>query len=446
MADSADLIHAVAAAAQPLTGALADFDVVLARAADASVVLIGEASHGTHDFYRVRAELTKRHIREHALAGVAVEADWPDAFRVNRYVRGLSDDVDAHDALGGFRRFPQWMWRNADVLDFVGWLRAYNDALPTAAPRVGFYGLDLYSLHASMAAVLSYLDTVDPDAAARARRRYACFDHLGDDPPEYGYATTRGWAESCEGDVVAQLLELQQAAATYAPRDGRVLADAPFFAEQNAWLVRNAEAYYRAMFRGRAASWNLRDRHMFDTLGQLATHLAAERGCAARLVVWAHNSHLGDASATEMATHGELNLGQLAREAMGPRSLHVGFTTHGGTVTAASDWGGPAQRMIVRPALPGSCEQLLHEVGTSLLLDFRGRADLREALATPRLQRAIGVIYRPETERQSHYFLTRLPHQFDVLLHYDVTRAVEPLERTGLWDRGEFPATYPSAL
>jgi erythromycin esterase-like protein len=225
-----------------------------------------------------------------------------------------------------------------------------------------------------------------------------------------------------------------------------VLADTHFFAEQNARLVRNAEAYYRAMFRGRAASWNRRDRHMFDTLGQLATHLAAERGCAARLVVWAHNSHLGDASATEMATHGELNLGQLAREAMGPRSLHVGFTTHGGTVTAASDWGGPAQRMIVRPALPGSCEQLLHEVGTSLLLDFRGRADLREALATPRLQRAIGVIYRPETERQSHYFLTRLPHQFDVLLHYDVTRAVEPLERTGLWDRGEFPATYPSAL
>lgn len=446
MADSADLIHAVAAAAQPLTGALADFDVVLARAADASVVLIGEASHGTHDFYRVRAELTKRHIREHALAGVAVEADWPDAFRVNRYVRGLSDDVDAHDALGGFRRIPQWMWRNADVLDFVGWLRAYNDALPTAAPRVGFYGLDLYSLHASMAAVLSYLDTVDPDAAARARRRYACFEHLGDDPPEYGYATTRGWAESCEGDVVAQLLEPQQAAATYAPRDGRVLADAHFFAEPNARLVRNAEAYYRAMFRGRAASWNLRDRHMFDTLGQLATHLAAERGCAARLVVWAHNSHLGDVSATEMATHGELNLGQLAREAMGPRSLHVGFTTHGGTVTAASDWGGPAQRMIVRPALPGSCEQLLHEVGTSLLLDFRGRTDLREALATPRLQRAIGVIYRPETERRSHYFLTRLPHQFDVLLHYDVTRAVEPLERTGLWDRGEFPATYPSAL
>jgi len=446
LSDARYAARVVARAARPLEGAPHDFDPILQLAEGARYVLLGEASHGTHDFYRVRAEITKRLIRELGFSAVAVEGDWPDAFRVNRFVRATGEDADADEALGGFVRFPQWMWRNADVLDFVGWLRAHNDALDATQRPVGFYGLDLYSLHASMAHVVSYLDVVDPEAARRARHRFACFDQFGDDAQAYGFAVTRGMAESCEAEVVTQLLDLQRQAAAYAQRDGRVAADAHFFAEQNARLVRNAEQYYRAMFRGRADSWNLRDRHMFETLRAVGTHLSRERREPARLVVWAHNSHLGNAAATEMAQQGELNLGQLARATFGHDALLVGFSTATGTVTAADDWGGAARRMTVRPPLAGSYESVLHDAGPRLLLDLRHSAELRQVLDEPRLQRAIGVIYRPQTERLSHYFHARLPEQFDVMLHYDVTRAVEPLERTGEWERGEAPATYPSAL
>src|SRR5678816_3953356 len=249
--------------------------------------------------------------REKSFNAVAVEADWPDAYRVNRFVRGVSDDADAVDALAGFKRFPQWMWRNADVLDFVGWLRAHNDAQAKANDRVGFYGLDLYSLHASMAAVLSYLDTVDPDAAARAWARYACFDAFGPDPQTYGYAATLGLSPSCESAVLSQLVDLQRSADVYACSDGHVPRDGLFFAEQNARLVRNAERYYRAMFLGSELSWNLRDRHMAETLEALGIFLDAEGkrspAAPARIVVWAHNSHLGDAPATEMTGRGEIN-------------------------------------------------------------------------------------------------------------------------------------------
>jgi erythromycin esterase-like protein len=446
LSDARYAARVVARAARPLEGAPHDFDPILQLAEGARYVLLGEASHGTHDFYRVRAEITKRLIRELGFSAVAVEGDWPDAFRVNRFVRATGEDADADEALGGFVRFPQWMWRNADVLDFVGWLRAHNDALDATQRPVGFYGLDLYSLHASMAHVVSYLDVVDPEAARRARHRFACFDQFGDDAQAYGFAVTRGMAESCEAEVVTQLLDLQRQAAAYAQRDGRVAADAHFFAEQNARLVRNAEQYYRAMFRGRADSWNLRDRHMFETLRAVGDHLSRERREPARLVVWAHNSHLGNAAATEMAQQGELNLGQLARATFGHDALLVGFSSATGTVTAADDWGGAARRMTVRPPLAGSYESVLHDAGPRLLLDLRHSAVLRQVLDEPRLQRAIGVIYRPQTERLSHYFHARLPEQFDVMLHYDVTRAVEPLERTGEWERGEAPATYPSAL
>ncbi len=446
ISDASYVARVVTEHAHHLEGGPADFDPVLELAAGTRFVLIGEASHGTHEFYRVRAEITKRLIREFGFTGVAVEADWPDAFRVNRYVRGQSDDADADEALGGFTRFPQWMWRNADVLDFVGWLRAHNEALRADAPRVGFYGLDLYSMHASMAHVLSYLDVVDPDAANRARHRYACFDHFGEDPQEYGFAVSREMSESCEQEVVEQLVEMQRTAAAWVERDGRLGADAHFFAQQNARLVRNAESYYRAVFHGGSASWNVRDRHMSETLRTLADHLRVGPRQPARLVVWAHNSHLGNAAATEMARHGELNLGQLVRHDFGSDALLVGFSTYDGTVTAASDWGAPAQRMAVRPALPGSYELVLHEAGPRLLLDLRRSLDLRRVLDEPRLQRAIGVIYRPQTERLSHYFETRLPEQFDILLHYDRTRAVEPLERTGAWDHAELPATYPTSL
>lgn len=436
----------VSAAAYSLTGGPTDFDPLLALIADSPYVLIGEASHGTHEFYRVRGEITKRLIQEHEFTAVAVEADWPDAYRVNRFVRGESTDADADEALGGFKRFPQWMWRNADVLDFVGWLRAFNDSRPATAAPVGFYGLDLYSLHASIAAVLEYLDMVDPAAAQRARRRYACFEDFGEDVQAYGYATTHGLAESCEPAVVAQLVDLRRSVAEYARRDGGVMHDALFYAEQNARLVRDAEQYYRAMFYGGAASWNLRDRHMAETLDALTASMPQQKR-PPKIVVWAHNSHVGDARATEMAARGELNVGQLVRTQHGANAVLVGFTTYSGTVTAANNWDSPAERRIVRPALPDSYEAVMHDTGlTHFFLNLRDNTDLRRALDAPRLERAIGVIYKPETERLSHYFETRLAYQFDALFHYDATRAVEPLERTGLWAEGELPETYPSAL
>ena len=433
-------------AAHRLTGAPDDFDPVLNLAGNSRFVLIGEASHGTHEFYRIRAEITKRLIREHGFTVVAVEADWPDAYRVNRYVRGTGNDSDAVDALGGFRRFPQWMWRNADVLDFVGWLRAHNDALPRDAAKVGFYGLDLYSLHTSMEAVLQYLRVVDPEAAKRAQYRYSCFDQFGEDAQEYGYAARYGLTASCEREVIDQLVELRRGAADYVQRDGRVAPDDLFFAEQNARLVRNAERYYRAMFGGRVLSWNLRDQHMADTLDALVTFLDSQ-GRRVRVVVWAHNSHVGDARATQMRADGELNVGQLIRQRFERETVLIGLTTHHGTVTAASDWDAPAERKVVRPALPESYEARFHEVmQDNFFLNLRTPPAAATVLRQPRLERAIGVIYRPETERLSHYFKAIIPEQFDAILHYDTTRAVEPLERTGLWERGEIPETYPTGI
>ena len=439
--------HTLASLVTPLTGSGDDFDALIACAADRQYVLIGEASHGTHEFYRVRAEITKRLIQECGFTAVAVEADWPDAYRVNRYVRGGGSDGDAEAALRGFQRFPQWMWRNADVLDFVGWLRAHNEAHPKR--QAGFYGLDLYSLHASIASVLEYLRTVDPAAAARAAGRYACFDHFGGDPLEYGFAASNRPPLSCEQEVVDQLIELRARAPEYIGRDGRVSADDLFFAEQNAKVVVNAERYYRAMYAGSTESWNLRDQHMAATLGALTTYLETHEP-GSKLVVWAHNSHLGDARATEMTRRGELNLGQLVRESCGDHALLVGFTTFEGTVTAASNWDAATERKRVRPALAGSYERMFHDTGIPrFFAHLRSGSDIHDLLdAQPRLERAIGVIYRPETERLSHYFRARIASQFDALFHYDRTRAVEPLDRTLHWERGEheLPETYPSAL
>jgi erythromycin esterase-like protein len=432
--------------ATPLTGVKTDYDTLLELIGDAKFVLLGEASHGTHEFYRTRAEITKRLIAEKGFAAVAVEADWPDAYRINRYVRGASDDAEAVEALGDFERFPAWMWRNADVLDFVGWLREYNDDLASGASKVGFYGLDLYSLHGSIEAVLDYLDKVDPEAARRARYRYSCFEHFGEDTQAYGYAATIDVTDSCENEVVTQLIELQRRAAELARRDGRVAADEFFFAEQNARLVKNAEQYYRSMFHGRVSSWNLRDRHMAETLDALRAHLDMQRR-GTKIIVWEHNSHLGDARATEMGERGEWNVGQLVREQVGMQAVLVGFTTYDGTVTAATDWGGPAERKSVRPALPGSYEALFHEARSKrFLLNLRDDAEVASMLRTPRLERAIGVIYRPETERVSHYFRARLPAQFDAVIHIDRTRAVEPLERNSQWVAGELPETFPTGV
>jgi erythromycin esterase-like protein len=443
--------------AHPLTGDAHDFEPVLHRVGDAHLVLIGEASHGTDEFYRVRAEITKRLIREKGFTAVAVEADWPDAFRINRYVRGRGADAEASDALGGFERFPQWMWRNADVLDFVGWLRAYNDAVTLPRLKAGFYGLDVYSLQASIAAVVDYLRAVDPDAAQVAETRYSCFDPFAGDPVKYGLATISGERLSCEAEVVAQLIDLRESAAEYARRDGRFDPDAVFYVEQNARIVRNAERYYRAMVRGGAASWNLRDRHMAGTLEALRHHLR-QGSNEPKIVVWAHNSHLGDARWTEMSARGETNVGELVRVRHPHDVVSIGFTTFSGTVTAANDWDRPARRMSVVPALGGSYEELLHSAvaggqepgARNFMLSFDAghatRDELLHALDGPMLERAIGVIYRPATERMSHYFMASLSRQFDIVLHYDVTRAVEPLERTVRWERGEETETFPSGL
>ena len=429
------------AAAVPLTGSPTDHDGLLERIGDARFVLLGESTHGTHEFYAERARLTRRLIEERGFRAVAIEGDWPDAYRVNRWVRGWSRGGDARDALGDFRRFPTWMWRNADVLAFVTWLEEHNRRLPEPR-RAGFYGLDLYSLYASMAAVLRYLDQVDPAAARRARDRYACFEPYRDDAQAYGYATSFGTTESCEELVLKQVRELHERSAEYVLRDGRLAPDDHFHAEQNARLVRNAEEYYRAMFRGRALSWNLRDRHMVETLAALDTHLAATGPRPVKVVVWAHNSHVGDARATELGSAGEWNLGQLTRERFGAEAFLVGFTTYTGTVTAADDWDQPAQRFTVRPGLGGSYESLFHALDVPrFLLVPRAHPPLPPE---PLLERAIGVVYRPDTERASHYFEARIPQQFDALLHFDRTRAVEPLDRTPGWDRGEPPPTYPS--
>ena len=438
-ADSAALVRAVRSAAHRLDGGDHDWDPLLDRIGDARLVLLGEATHGTHEFYRARAEITRRLIEERGFSAVTIEGDWPDARRVDRFVRGLGADGAASEALAGFRRFPAWMWRNADVLDFVGWLREHNGAHPER--QAGFCGIDLYSLHTSIESVIEYLEEVDPDAARRARARYSCFEMFGE-AGAYGLATSAGLADPCEQPVLAQLVELQRRYRDEASRDG----DDVFDAAQNARLVLGAERYYREMYRGSVASWNLRDTHMMETLDAVLSHLG-RRNERPRVVVWAHNSHLGDARATSMGDMGELNLGQLVRERHGDEAVLVGFTTHTGTVTAASDWGAPAERKRVRPALPGSIEEAFHAAGIPrFLLLLRGPGAPLDELRERRLERAIGVVYLPESERRSHYFHAALAEQFDAVIHIDETRGVEPLERTSLWDAGEPPETYPVAV
>jgi erythromycin esterase-like protein/predicted phosphoribosyltransferase len=450
-------VATVRSAALPLEEGVPSDAALFDLVGDAQYVLIGEASHGTHEFYAARAAMTRRLIEEKGFCAVAVEADWPDAYRVNRYVSARGADATAEEALRGFERFPTWMWRNAVVLDFVGWLRERNDRRgDDERAKAGFYGLDLYSLYRSIHEVIAYLDRVDPAAAEQARQRYACFDHAsGGDGQAYGFAAAFGAGETCEQEIVDQLVDLQRHALEYARRDGLIADDDYFYAEQNAKVVKASAEYYRTMFTGRTLSWNLRDRHMVDTLEALTDHLTRQRSAgsarratdAARIVVWAHNSHLGDARATELGSQGELNVGQLVRQRHPGDCRLIGFTGYTGTVTAASDWEDPAERKWVRPALPDSVEELLHEAGEKAFMLRLGRGGaVDEALRTARLERAIGVIYRPVTERQSHYFRARVAEQFDAVIHIDETRAVEPLERTGGWEKGEVPETYPFAV
>ncbi|MBW4557197.1 MAG: erythromycin esterase family protein [Trichormus sp. ATA11-4-KO1] len=441
-----NIVDAVRGYAHRLTGAAQDYDPLMNLIGNTRFVLIGEASHGTHDFYEQRAEITKRLIQEKGFTAVAVEADWPDAYRINRYVRGVNDDPTPMEALSNFQRFPLWMWRNTEVLNFVGWLREYNDALPKNAIKTGFYGLDLYSMYASIEAVVGYLEQVDPEAAQRARYRYSCLEHFGEDAQSYGYATSFGIAKSCEQEVIKQLQDLQHRTTEYVQQDGLVKADELFYAQQNARLVKNAEEYYRSMFQGRVSSWNIRDRHMADTLDQLVAHLD-QQGQQTKVVVWEHNSHLGDARATDMGSMGEVNVGQLVKERYGNDAVNIGFTTYTGTVTAVSNWGETAKLKQVRSALPGSYEAIFHQTERpQFLLNLRDENQAIVDLRQPRLERAIGVIYLPETERVSHYFHACLPEQFDAVIHIDDTKGVQPLDRVPTWEMREIPETFPFGL
>ncbi|HTK85509.1 MAG TPA: erythromycin esterase family protein, partial [Patescibacteria group bacterium] len=434
MTRSADkvLTAAIERRAVHLSGELTDFNSIIDAARNKSVVMIGEASHGTEEFYRTRAEITQRLIQELNFDAVAVEADWPDAYRVNKFV-SLRSEETATESLSDFERFPVWMWRNHEVFKFIEWLHAYNYEYRRSGDikrfPAGFYGLDLYSMGTSIRAVIDYLDEIDPPGAQRARERYSCLDHFMDNPQGYGYAAEFGIADSCEKDILAQLIDLRIKSYEYAKRDGIIAEDEYFCAEQNAKLVKNAEEYYRSMFRGRPNSWNLRDQHMFETLQDLAENLRNRLQREPRIVVWAHNSHIGDAAATEMSDRGELNIGQLVRQKYGDRALLIGFSTCRGTVMAADDWEGPHRAKRINEPFPGSYEDVFGQVNQkSFMLDLRESNDAVDLLMTQRLQRAIGVIYRPETERHSHYFLACLPKQFDFMIHYDETHAVLPIQ------------------
>ena len=419
-----------------------DLKPLIESVGDARFVLLGEASHGTHEFYEARAEITKMLIQEKGFTTVAIEGDWPDAYSVNRYVQS-QEPKNARTALAGFERFPSWMWRNTEVLRFITWLHAHNSQL-SSVDRVGFYGLDLYSMHRSMQAVIDYLDKVNPNAAEQARERYACIDTYAREPQEYGYFAALNAAYACQEEVTQQLMELRYRAFERIKNGGFVGNDELFCAQQNALVVKNAENYYRSLFGGGDAhSWNVRDRHMMETLEALINH-RENKGKAAKIIVWAHNTHIGDARATQMSRAGELNLGQLVREAYDKESFLIGFTTYTGTVSAACQWGRPVERKHVRPALKGSYEELFHALGIpNFFLLMRNNPDVAKMMAKERLERAIGVIYKPQTERQSHYFNARLADQFDAVMHFDKTKAIEPLDLTSLWQEGEFPETFP---
>ncbi len=433
--DDADAIAAaIRSACEPLPPLddVERFGAVFDRFADARVVLLGEATHGTSEFYRARAAITRRLIERHGFSIVAVEADWPDAGRIDRYVRHRAPAAVQEEA---FARFPTWMWRNQEVHDFVEGLRAHNAGRPPEA-MAEFRGLDVYSLRGSIAAVLDYLDKVDPAMASTARRRYGCLTPWQVEPADYGRAVLHGAKDPCEDAITAQLRDILGKRLDYMAQD-----EGSFFdAAQNARIVLAAEQYYRIMYHGSTESWNLRDRHMFDTLQAVLAH----RGESAKAVIWAHNSHIGDAAATAMGWQGEFNIGELCRMAFGQDAALIGFGTDRGQVAAASDWGGPMEIKNVRPSRPDSYERAFRDAGVpASLTEWRGsgQPELRDALAGPLLERAIGVIYRPETEQWSHYFEAVLPEQFDTFVWFEETQPVTPLP-TGPRPHG-VPDTYP---
>jgi erythromycin esterase-like protein len=434
-ADAA-LVEEVRGAARALPEEPATDDALVALLASAEVVLIGEETHGTEEFYRTREALTRRLIEEHGFRGVLVEGSWPFAARVDRMARGGAADPDP---LGDFTDFPRWMWRNTVVQDFVTWLAARNAAQPEAGRRAGFFGLDLYSLAASLEQVTAYLARVDPPAAERARQARACFQGEETDPTLYGLRVSRAPRDSCQEEVGAVLAELEASRARYVGGGGggggggEAAEDAYFDARQNARVVVSAEAFYRQQQSAFTSTWNLRDRHFAATLEAVREHLGRGGAGPVKLVVWAHNSHVWDERASAFGPQGQVNLGQLARERYGERAFLLGQTTHEGSVVAAAGWGGPGRTVDVRAPDPDTLEAAFHDVSSEggparFLLVLRGQEAALPLLQQPRLSRAIGVVYLPLTERQSHYIEGRLGAQFDAVLHHDRTRALTPLD------------------
>lgn len=408
-------------AAEPITGSGRDHAQLLGRAATRQRVLLGESTHGTHEYYRERGRISERLIRDHGVRVVAIEGDWTPTWRVNLYVRGLGTDRSAAEAMRGYRNFPQWMWRNADFREFIERVRAVNLTRPPG-DRAGIYGMDVYDLFDAADAVVAHLERNDPAAARRVRGHYRCFGRYRRDIEAYARAL-RSPERSCERDARAAVDEVRRLPASRDP----VAAEHRFGAIQAAVSVASAEAYFRASATG-AYSWNVRDEQMARNVEEQAAHARALSGREGKVVAWAHNSHVGDARATSASSRGELNLGQLMRQRHGDQAMLIGFFTHGGTVIAAPEWGAPGRRYTVRPALAGSHENLFRQAGLpafSLTLNADGA--LAQALAAPMLQRAIGVIYRPDDERRSHYFDARLARQFDALIYFEATRAVEPI-------------------
>jgi erythromycin esterase-like protein len=426
---TAAVVSLVSKSAIPLKGVEDDYDALMKLIGDARFVLLGEATHGTHEFYRERARITRRLIEEKGFNAVVLEADWPHAYRVGEYVRGRGSDESAEQALSAFKRFPQWMWRNRDFRDLVVWLRSHNDSRPSDAARVGVYGMDLYSLSNSSKAVVEYLKRVDTEAAARVRKQTACFRRYGDQPEQYGYDVALEMKSSCEREAAAQFHEMEQRMSNWRARPQRERDDDLFSAYHNARVVKNGEAYYRLSYKGGFSTWNLRDSHMAETLQEISRYEEAIGREKAKVIVWAHNTHQGDSRMTKMGENGEVNLGQLMRKSHAGASVLVGFTTYTGQVRAAYEWGAHGGKMKVRPALAESYSGLFHQTGIpDFLLILRGGGAVSDALAKPHLERAIGVVYQPHTERRSHYFEARLSKQFDAVIHLDVTSAVEPLK------------------
>lgn len=419
------LLKAIRDSINPLSNNQRDFYPLLDRIGDAHFVLLGEATHGTSEFYSARAQITSLLIKEKGFNVIAAEADFPEVQPVNQFLKDTDKRIPAIRAFDGFKRFPTWMWKNKEMLSFFEQLQLINLNKPPEQ-KIAFYGLDLYSMYSSIEAVISYLDKVDPPAAQQARKRYACFYKYGNDDDSYGQAMSYV-KENCQQQVINQLVELQKKKTEYLSKNNLGESEDLFYAEQNALVAKDAEQYYREMFNKRVKTWNLRDLHMADMVDAISQHVSKITG-KAKTVVWAHNSHVGNALATEFSESGELSLGQMVLFRHWADSYLVGFTTYKGTVAATSEWGAEVEKKTLNPALEDSYEELFHNTDIkSFVLDLNDLSTNLEALKQNHLQRSVGVVYTPESERSSHYFNARLADQFHAVIHFDSTNAIEPI-------------------